>query len=99
MGSTTATGASGETPHRLMNADDMRQRGFTERDVDLTSHHGEEERIGRFMVLPYDIPQGCLGAFSLRPTSSSAGSTRARKPTPSKSIIVSMARSETDASG
>ena len=87
-------GVRGERRVVLMNPDDMKERGLAARAVvDVTSHHGDEERVGRsFMVLPYDIPRGCLGAFFpeanvLVPLGRHA---RGSLTPSSKSIIVSM---------
>lgn len=58
-------GIHGERRVVLMNPEDMAARGFEARDVlDITSHHNGLSRHGRrFMVLPYDIPRGCLGSY------------------------------------
>ena len=58
-------GIRGERRVVLMNPEDMAEAGFeTEDVVDITSHHDGEERTGRrFLVLPYDLPRGCLGSF------------------------------------
>jgi molybdopterin-dependent oxidoreductase alpha subunit len=49
----------------FMNADDMREAGFAERQlVDLSSHVGDRERsVQGFAVVPYDIPRRCLAAY------------------------------------
>ena len=49
----------------FMHPDDMRERGLAaEMAVDITSHHGEEERHARrFRVVPYDVPRGCAAAY------------------------------------
>ena len=49
----------------FMHPDDMRERGLaTEMAVDITSHHGGEERHARrFLVVPYDVPRGCAAAY------------------------------------
>lgn len=58
-------GIRGERRVVLMNPEDMQRRGFGELDaVDITSHHGDQQRVGRrFLVVPYDLPEGCLGSF------------------------------------
>ena len=58
-------GIRGERRVVLMNPEDMSERGFNPEDVlDITSHHRGKTRVGRrFMVLPYDIPRGCLGSY------------------------------------
>ena len=49
----------------FMHPDDMRERGLgAEAAVDITSHHGGEERYARrFRVVPYDVPRGCAAAY------------------------------------
>jgi molybdopterin-dependent oxidoreductase alpha subunit len=49
----------------FMNPDDMRERDLAaEMVVDITSHHGGEERQARhFRVVPYDVPRGCAAAY------------------------------------
>jgi molybdopterin-dependent oxidoreductase alpha subunit len=49
----------------FMHPDDMRERGLgAEATVDITSHHGGEERHARrFRVVPYDVPRGCAAAY------------------------------------
>ena len=79
----------------LMHQADMADAGFTARQpVDLTSHWQGQTRVARrFVVLPYDIPRGCLAAYYpetnvLVPLDSIADGSR--QPA-SKSIIVSLA--------
>jgi molybdopterin-dependent oxidoreductase alpha subunit len=49
----------------LLNSDDMREAGLTERQVvDLTSHFEGQERIAhRFIVVPYTIPRRCAATY------------------------------------
>jgi len=49
----------------LMSQQDMDQIGLSAKSiVDLVSHHnGEQRRVNTFQVVPYAIPQGCLGAY------------------------------------
>ena len=49
----------------FMHPDDMRERDLAaETAVDITSHHGGEERHARnFRVVPYDVPRGCAAAY------------------------------------
>jgi molybdopterin-dependent oxidoreductase alpha subunit len=49
----------------FMHPDDMRERALAaEMAVDITSHHGGEERHARrFRVVPYDVPKGCAAAY------------------------------------
>ena len=49
----------------FMHPDDMRERGLAaEAAVDITSHHGGEQRHARrFRVVPYDVPRGCAAAY------------------------------------
>ena len=49
----------------FMHPDDLRERGLAaETAVDITSHHGGEERHARnFRVVPYDVPRGCAAAY------------------------------------
>jgi len=58
-------GIRGERRVVLMNPEDLEEAGFQSEDVvDITSHHNGETRTGRrFLVLPYDLPRGCLGSF------------------------------------
>ncbi len=48
----------------LMNEDDMKQAGLGKlEEVDLSSSY-EDKRIARsFLVVPYDIPTGCVGTY------------------------------------
>ncbi|HEY2375605.1 MAG TPA: FdhF/YdeP family oxidoreductase [Gemmatimonadaceae bacterium] len=49
----------------FLHPDDMRARELAaEVAVDITSHHGGEERVARnFRVVPYDVPRGCAAAY------------------------------------
>ena len=49
----------------LMNEADMAERGLVARDVvDLIGTHGDTPRIApRFLVIPYDIPRGCVATY------------------------------------
>jgi anaerobic selenocysteine-containing dehydrogenase len=49
----------------FMHPDDMHERNLAaEMVVDVTSHHGGEERHARhFRVVPYDVPRGCAAAY------------------------------------
>ena len=49
----------------FLHPDDMRERDLaTEMAVDITSHHGGEERHAlNFRVVPYDLPRGCAAAY------------------------------------
>jgi molybdopterin-dependent oxidoreductase alpha subunit len=49
----------------LMNPEDMRERSLkTGQVVDLTSHFDDGERHTKhFIVVPYDIPQGCTATY------------------------------------
>ncbi|MFS4416972.1 FdhF/YdeP family oxidoreductase [Maribacter sp. 2307ULW6-5] len=49
----------------FMHPEDMKERGFAEREVvDLSSHYdGKERRAEQFLVLPYAIPRGNLAAY------------------------------------
>ena len=49
----------------FMHPDDMRERDLAaEVAVDITSHHGGEQRHARnFRVVPYDVPRGCAAAY------------------------------------
>ena len=49
----------------FMHPDDMRERDLAaEMAVDITSHHGGEDRHARnFRVVPYDVPRGCAAAY------------------------------------
>jgi len=92
-------GIRGERRVVLMNPHDMERRGFKELDaVDITSHHQGKQRVGRhFLVVPYEIPAGCLGSYFpeanvLVPIDRFADLSQ----TPaSKSIEVSLERSQT----
>jgi molybdopterin-dependent oxidoreductase alpha subunit len=79
----------------LMHEADMTEAGFAARQpVDVTSYWEGQTRVARrFVVLPYDVPRGCLAAYYpetnvLVPIDSVADGSR--QPT-SKSIIVSLA--------
>ena len=50
----------------FMNRGDMANMGLAEHDlVDLVGDAGEngDRRVNKLLVVPYDIPQGCLGAY------------------------------------
>ena len=49
----------------FLHPEDMRERELAaEVAVDITSHHGGEERHARnFRVVPYDVPRGCAAAY------------------------------------
>jgi len=49
----------------FLHPDDMRERDLAaETAVDITSHHGGDERHARnFRVVPYDVPRGCAAAY------------------------------------
>jgi molybdopterin-dependent oxidoreductase alpha subunit len=49
----------------FLHPDDIRERELAaEVAVDITSHHGGEERHARnFRVVPYDVPRGCAAAY------------------------------------
>ncbi|SFD65130.1 FdhF/YdeP family oxidoreductase [Spirosoma endophyticum] len=49
----------------FMNSDDMANLGFTEKQVvDLHSeYNGQKRTAHRFLVIPYNIPQGCTAAY------------------------------------
>ncbi len=80
----------------FMNPADMKRDGFSQGDVvDLVSHFGEEQRkVSRFLIVPYDIPSGCLASYfpetnPLVPIGSFAD--KSYTPT-SKSIVVTLER-------
>ncbi|MEM7572562.1 MAG: FdhF/YdeP family oxidoreductase [Bacteroidota bacterium] len=58
-------GISGDRRIILMSAIDMANLSLQAKDrIDVTSHfRGEEREVKGFRVVPYDIPQGCLGAY------------------------------------
>jgi molybdopterin-dependent oxidoreductase alpha subunit len=95
-------GIRGERRVVLMNPEDMAAAGFqSEEVVDITSHHQGTQRTGRrFLVIPYDLPRGCLGSFFpeanvLVPIKRFA---RISLTPSSKSIEVSLARAAPEAS-
>ena len=49
----------------LMNTDDMHTLGLHSRDmVDLTSHFRGEKRFAKgWIVVPYNIPKGCMATY------------------------------------
>ncbi len=50
----------------FMNRADMAENGFAEHDlVDLVGDAGDngERRVGKLLLVPYDIPRGCIGAY------------------------------------
>jgi molybdopterin-dependent oxidoreductase alpha subunit len=81
----------------FMNVADMEERGLRAGDrVDITSHFGSGQRVGRgFQVVEYEIPRGCVAAYFpeanvLVPVEHvSAGSNQPA----SKSVPVTIARS------
>jgi molybdopterin-dependent oxidoreductase alpha subunit len=83
----------------LMNADDMRTHGWKAGELlDITSHfcnNGKEERrmAPRFVLVPYEIPQGCVATyFPEANVLIPIGSVALRSNTPtSKAVIVSFA--------
>ncbi|MBU2767592.1 FdhF/YdeP family oxidoreductase [Acidithiobacillus ferrivorans] len=88
-------GVSGARNICFMHAADMAELGFQpDRPVDITSHWRDGERVARnFVLVPYDIPRGCVAGYYpelnvLVPLSSHAD--RANTPT-SKSIQVTFA--------
>ncbi|MDO7887313.1 FdhF/YdeP family oxidoreductase [Hymenobacter cheonanensis] len=58
-------GVFGERRVLFMHHDDARERGLQVRDlVDITSHYGGQTRTAeKFLVVPYDIPKGNVGAY------------------------------------
>ncbi|MBE7178359.1 MAG: FdhF/YdeP family oxidoreductase [Mucilaginibacter polytrichastri] len=58
-------GIDGERRVVLMNEDDMARAGFVKGEkVDLFNHHGGIERVARlFLIVPYDIPDGCIATY------------------------------------
>ena len=58
-------GISNERRVVLMNPEDMVHQGLNELDVvNLLSHFNEEKRLAeRFLVVPYDIPQGNVATY------------------------------------
>jgi anaerobic selenocysteine-containing dehydrogenase len=48
-----------------MNAEDITALGFIAGErVDITSHFdGEKRKVERFMIVPYEIPRRCVGAY------------------------------------
>jgi anaerobic selenocysteine-containing dehydrogenase len=81
----------------LMNREDMEDKNLkTKQIVDLTSHFEGEERHSRsYLVLPYDMPRGCVATYfpeanELIPVRSFAD--RSQTPT-SKSVRVSISPS------
>jgi molybdopterin-dependent oxidoreductase alpha subunit len=49
----------------MMNAKDIASAGFRSgQAVDLKSHYNGEERVAKsFLVVPYDIPEGCVATY------------------------------------
>jgi anaerobic selenocysteine-containing dehydrogenase len=79
----------------LINEADLAAEGLAPRTVvDITSHwHGQTRLARKFVVLPYDVPRGCLAAYYpetnvLVPLDSVADGSN--QPT-SKSIVVTLA--------
>ena len=58
-------GIHGERRVLFMHKDDARERGLQARDVvDITSHYAGQTRTAeKFVVIPYDIPKGNVGAY------------------------------------
>lgn len=83
----------------FLNREDIAERGLKAGDaVDLTSHFNDVERIARrFFVVPYEIPKGCAATyFPEANVLVSIDSVAAKSNTPaSKSVIISVGRSET----
>lgn len=84
----------------LMNPEDMRERNLkTGQVVDLTSHFDDGERHAKhFIVVPYDIPQGCTATyFPEANVLVSIDSTADRSNTPvSKFVRITVAPHETE---
>ncbi len=87
-------GVSGARNICFIHPEDLEEAGFSGGDrVDIVSHwHDGERRASGFVLLPYDIPRGCLAGYYpelnvLVPLDSYAA--RARTPT-SKSIVVTL---------
>jgi molybdopterin-dependent oxidoreductase alpha subunit len=78
----------------LLNADDIRDQGFSEGQVvDLISHFDGEERVGhRFLVVPYSIPRRCAATyFPEANVLVPIGSVAEKSNTPaSKSVVISI---------
>ena len=49
----------------FMNPEDMKERGWRARQqINLINEHGGQKRVAEaFLVVPYDIPRRCLGAY------------------------------------
>lgn len=49
----------------MMNENDMKEYGFSKlQKVDLTSHYnGVRREVKQFLVVPYDIPEGCVATY------------------------------------
>lgn len=78
----------------FMNQADMQARGWkTKQAVDIINEHGGQKRVAEnFLVIPFDIPKGCLAAYFpeanvLVPIDSYA---RGSKTPASKRIVVKM---------
>jgi molybdopterin-dependent oxidoreductase alpha subunit len=58
-------GVFGERRVLFMHHDDARERGLQARDlVDITSHYEGQTRVAeKFLIVPYDIPKGNVGAY------------------------------------
>ncbi|WP_414040753.1 FdhF/YdeP family oxidoreductase [Acidithiobacillus sp. M4-SHS-6] len=89
-------GVSGARNVCFIHPDDLKEAGFAEGEaVDIVSHwHDGERQAKGYLLLPYDIPRGCLAGYYpelnvLVPLDSYAE--RARTPT-SKSILVTLRR-------
>ncbi len=49
----------------FINPEDLKARGWKARQqVDIINEHGGQKRVAEaFLLVPYDIPRGCLGAY------------------------------------
>ena len=87
-------GVYGDRRVVLMNAEDVKDAGFQEKDVvDLSSHFDGETRTARnFYVVPFQIPRRCVATyFPEANVLVPIGSTADRSNTPaSKSVIVTI---------
>jgi anaerobic selenocysteine-containing dehydrogenase len=80
----------------FIHPEDMKKEGFCAGDIiDMRSHwRGEQRQVSRFLLVPYDIPRGCLASYfpetnPLVPLGSFAD--KSFTPT-SKSIVVTLHR-------
>ena len=87
-------GIIGERRVVMMNPQDMKAEGFSQKDiVDLTSHFNNEERIARsFYVVPFSIPRRCVATyFPEANVLVPVGLTAEKSNTPvSKSVVISI---------